>query len=220
MLGRTHIAAGVTAAMLVLQPDSTLAVGSAIAGGALGGMICDIDCKGTERHKDALSSSVIALLCIAAVVLFDIRTGNGLTSYIMKSLGAGVLIGFVGFLACCIGGCMSHHRTFTHSVTGLLAMSISLWLICPPFACAFAIGMISHILLDLLNRRSIPLLFPLKKPSVCLNLCSADGKINYLLELAFTAAAWLLILHFASMVYLKHDLLLQLWKSLCTLFRS
>lgn len=217
MLGRTHIAAGVTAAMLVLQPDSALSVGSAIAGGALGGMICDIDCKGSERHRDAVSSVVIALLGIAAVLAFDIRTGNGLAAHIRSTLGTQLLLGGLGFLACCIGGCISHHRTFTHSLTGLLAMSLSLWLVCPPFALAFGIGMASHILLDLLNHRGIPLLFPLKHPTVCLDLCDADGKVNLLLELVFTVAAWLLVLHFASVTYLHYDILPQLWHSLRTL---
>ena len=193
MLGRTHITAGVATALLVLHPTTALEIGAAVAGGALGGAICDIDCKGTDRNKDTFHGAILAALCIAAVAFFDYRTGNGLVAHIRNAVGTDLLIGCLGMLACCIWGCISPHRTFTHSVLGLLAMSTSVWLVCAPLGYGLGIGMASHILLDLLNRRGIPLLYPLRHPSVCLDLCDSDGLVNRLLSVLFTVACAVLL---------------------------
>ena len=52
----------------------------------------------------------------------------------------------------------------------------------------FSAAMLSHILIDLLNRRNVRLLYPLKK-GFCLGICSADGMVNRALFLAGAAVS-------------------------------
>lgn len=196
MLGRTHVSAGVTAALLVLHPTTVLGVGAAIAGGALGGMICDIDCKGSERNRETIRGALCAAGCIVMAVVYDICYGNGLIANIRNAVGMNLIIGCLGMLACCIWGCLSPHRTFTHSLLGLLTMGFSVWLISAPLGYAFCAGMASHILLDLLNHRKIPLLYPLKKPAVSFGICDAGGIVNTILLEVFSAASVLLLFYF------------------------
>ena len=197
MLGRTHITTGVAAALLVLHPTTVLGIGSAVAGGALGGAVCDIDCKGSELNKETAKGAVLAAICIAAAVIYDLRSGSGLIDHIRHAVGTNLLLGCIGILIFCIWGAASAHRTFTHSAAGVLLMSASVWLICAPLGAAVLTGMASHILLDLLNRRSIPLLYPLKKPSVCFGLCDADGIVDRLLSALSSAACMLLLFVYA-----------------------
>ena len=197
MLGRTHITTGVAAALLVLHPATPLGIVSAVAGGALGGAVCDIDCKGSDLNKETARGAVLAAICIAAAVIFDLRSRNGLIDHIRNEVGNNLLLGGIGILIFCIWGVCSAHRTFTHSALGALLMSASVWLICAPLGAAVLTGMVSHILLDLLNRRSIPLLYPLKKPSVCFGLCDADGITDRLLSILSSAACVILLFVFA-----------------------
>lgn len=200
MLGKTHIAAGVTAALLLLHPTTVLGIGAAVAGGALGGAVCDIDCKGTKRSRDAIKGGVIAAVCIAVVIAVDLYLGNGLINAIRNTVGTQLLCGCIGFIACCFWGALSPHRTFTHSAVGLFLMSLCVWLVCRPLGVAVFAGMTSHILLDLLNRRRIALLYPLRKPAFCLRLCDSDGVVNRVLAWGFTAVSVILLLYFGSKV--------------------
>ena len=184
-----------------------LGFGAAVAGGALGGMLCDIDCKGTDRNRETITGAIIAAVCIAAVAVFDIIAGNGIIAYIRRTFGLELIIGCICLILCCIWGCRSPHRTFTHSLTGLVLMSGSIWLICAPLGIAVGIGMVSHILLDLCNRRRIPLLYPMRKPAVCFRLCDADGTVNSVLCVLFTLLAAVLILDRGSLVILHIDLI-------------
>ena len=207
MRGRTHITAGIAAALLVLHPTTVLGIGSAVAGGTLGGAICDIDCKGSDLNQETIRGAVLAGICIAGVTVYDLRSGNGLIDHIRNAVGTNLLLGILGLVICCIWGCISPHRTFTHSLTGLLAMSASAWLICAPLGYAVALGMASHILLDLLNRKGIPLLYPLKKPVVCLNLCRADGLVNSILSVVCSAACVILLFVYAVPEQVQNQIL-------------
>lgn len=193
MLGKTHITAGVAAALLILHPTNALGIGSAVVGGAVGGAVCDIDCKGTERNRETAKGAVLAALCIAAAVAYDLHSGSGLIRSIRDAVGTNLLLGGIGILLFCIIGVTSPHRTFTHSIPGTLLMSASVWLISAPLGIGVLAGMTSHILLDLCNRRSIQILYPLRRPAVCLSLCDADGLVNHLLLLISSAACALLL---------------------------
>ena len=207
MLGRTHITTGVAAALIALHPTSVLGIGAAVAGGALGGAVCDIDCKGSDLNKETARGAVMAVLCIAAAVGYDLYTGSRLIDQIRGAVGTNLLLGGIGILVFCILGVASPHRTFTHSLLGALLMSASVWLISEPLGMAVLAGMASHILLDLLNRRSIPLLYPLKKPAVCFGLCDADGIVDRLLSVLSSAVCVILLFVTAVPADVQDDLL-------------
>ena len=85
-----------------------------------------------------------------------------------------------GLIALYIFGTKKNHRKFTHSLLALIIYSIPIALIYEPILEYFMIGYFSHLLIDLLNKRGIQLLFPLKF-KFCFKLCYADGLGNKLL---------------------------------------
>jgi inner membrane protein len=62
MLGKTHVAVGVAASLAILQPDTATGIISAVAGGAIGGWICDIDCKEMEYDDDTVPGFILTFL--------------------------------------------------------------------------------------------------------------------------------------------------------------
>ena len=57
----------------------------------------------------------------------------------------------------------------------------------------FAAGFLSHLVIDLLNRKRVHLFYPLGR-GVCLNLCSSRGLVNRILFLSGGLASILLVL--------------------------
>ena len=80
-----------------------------------------------------------------------------------------------------------------HSLAALLGLTACVYVILPPAAPAFAAAYLSHIGVDLLNRRGEQLLWPLQR-RFALGLCRSDGAVNALLCAASTLAAALLII--------------------------
>ncbi|MCD8181027.1 MAG: metal-dependent hydrolase [Firmicutes bacterium] len=83
------------------------------------------------------------------------------------------------------------HRTLFHSpllyaVIFLLTFKLNLCL-----ALAFALGAVSHLLLDMLNQKGIPLLYPWKK-TVHIASFSSDGIADLICRIILTAAALIL----------------------------
>jgi inner membrane protein len=59
------------------------------------------------------------------------------------------------------------HRTLTHSLLGALLFALPVWLFLggyPNLSLALVAGYASHVLADALNKRGVPLLWPLGKP--------------------------------------------------------
>ena len=197
MLGRTHITAGITTALLIMQPTTLLDFGAAVAGGALGGSICDIDCQRTDFTKDTIKDIISVGVFFSVVLAFDCLTGKGLLNYIYNKFNVNMLVGLAVFAACCVWGIISSHRSFTHSVVGTALISFSAYLFYPVLGYSLLTGMISHIVLDLLNHKGIQLLYPLKKPKLCLDLCDSDGFVNDILAKVGSTACVVLIPYFA-----------------------
>lgn len=86
-----------------------------------------------------------------------------------------IVIGVVVYIILLISGFISDHRTFTHSLIALLLFSLAIYFICPIIALTYFVGYFSHLLLDLLNKKKIPLLYP-KGKGIYFKLCYA-GKI-------------------------------------------
>ncbi|MBR6385343.1 MAG: metal-dependent hydrolase [Ruminococcus sp.] len=197
MLGRTHITAGITSALLIFQPATLIDFGAVVAGGALGGSICDIDCQKTDFTKDTVKDIFSVGIFFALILAFDSLTGKGLMNYIINKFNMNMLVGLIIFVICCIWGVISSHRSFTHSIIGTALISFSASLFYPVLGYALLTGMISHILLDLLNHRGIQLLYPLKKPKFCLDLCDSDGIVNDVLAKIGSTACVIMIPYFA-----------------------
>lgn len=177
MLGKTHIATGIASSLLVLQPSNTSELLATVTGGLIGGWICDIDCRDSNIDEGAIEGFILTVVFGGALLLLDNKLGAGMCDFFLTNFGIKSLIGLIIFAMCCIYGFSSSHRTFMHSIIGFALMTFSTSLFCFPITYAFAIGFISHILLDVLNKRGLQLFFPLKA-KVCTNTCYSDGKEN------------------------------------------
>ena len=79
-----------------------------------------------------------------------------------------------------VGMFFTAHRSFMHSLFAAALFSQTVWFFCRPLALPFGAAYLSHLVLDVANRRGIQLFFPFRK-RVCLRLCSAGGRTNRVL---------------------------------------
>ena len=85
--------------------------------------------------------------------------------------------GLAGFVITCVFASGSSHRGFSHSLMAMALETICLWLIFPAVALSFAIAFLSHVLLDMMNKRSVRLFYPAKR-GICLGWFYADKLAN------------------------------------------
>lgn len=178
MMGKTHITVGIASAVLLTQPTTLGGCLVAIIGGSTGGIICDIEVHSNRYCRDALYARYMVAGLVAAALLADSVIRGPATDYFRHSnptvvlMGAGLLAGVSFF------GRLQKHRTFTHSLLALVLLTIGVGMLCLPLAPPFAIGFVSHVALDLMNKKPVQLLYPSKAGNVCLRWCYADGIAN------------------------------------------
>ena len=175
MMGKTHFAMGIASALVIMNPKTVSECLLTIVGGAIGGVLCDIDILDNDYEGDGRSIQFTAIGMAVIGLLIDFLLKNGIWEYIYENNTS--IEGVVLFLILWIIGVKSRHRTFTHSLFALSLFSLALFLIYPPIVSGFAIGFLSHILLDLLNKRKIQLFYPMDF-RLCFNFCYADGFVN------------------------------------------
>lgn len=193
MLRNTHAVWGAASAAAVTQCSSIGQIISAACLGALGGVICDIDLFSKHNHKNRLARIIIGvavfLIMLAAV---DFKFHIGIYRRIYAYAGLGQSAGIVGFIALCIIFMAAAHRKFSHSILACILSSLCVYLIYPPVCPAYAAGFISHLALDLLNKKPEQLFFPMKK-GVCLNLMYSDRTGNTVMFIIGTLMSVVLI---------------------------
>jgi len=185
--GKTHLAAGLAAALAVCAPQSLTECAAVCIGGAVGGLLCDIDQhagRGMQEMKSARWFAAAGSLAVAAAEHLAVGgLWRSLTSQPPERQLAGVAI-----LALTLWkGFRSEHRTFAHSLLFVLLVSVGCGLVCPPFAAPVLAGLVSHMALDLLNKKPLRLLWPLPV-TLCLHLCASDGAANRWIGRAAAAA--------------------------------
>ena len=88
-----------------------------------------------------------------------------------------LLAGTAAFLLICAYGKQQPHRSFMHSFAALALLTACVDIIYPDVSAYFAVGFLSHLVLDFFNRKPEKLFWPWKK-GFCLGLCSARGLVN------------------------------------------
>lgn len=179
MMGKTHLAVGIAASLLVTQPQTASQCIVSLIGGAAGGILADIDILDNKSH-DSLKMQFACMGMTFALLMLDSLLHLGVCDSILANGYQTPAIGLGAFSVLWIIGVFTGHRTFTHSILAGALYSACVWVVYPPLMYPFAVGYISHLALDLLNRKNIPLFFPLKA-GVCLRLCYADSFASKLL---------------------------------------
>lgn len=177
MMGKTHITIGVTSALLIAQHSPVEEFHVAILGGAIGGIICDIEVESNSYFMDARVGRIIVGFIALITLSCDFFFSLGMIEYILSHMGFLQNTGIFIFTATYILGTASNHRTFTHSILALLILCLAFHCIYPRIVPYFAAGFISHIMLDLLNKKKVQVFYPLRK-GFCLKLCYADKEAN------------------------------------------
>lgn len=180
MLGKTHMAVGVAASLLLLQPHTLpeLILGAGTA--AVGSVISDIDCGTSESSRRADQIIFVLETIVIGIVVIEAHWHLGLYQRLMSNSSVSrIVLACAAFLAICAYGKKTPHRSFFHSFLagGLLMSSVGVFLpiLVPYFGIAFA----SHLVLDFLNHKGEQLLYPYRK-RFSLGICSASGLVNRL----------------------------------------
>lgn len=198
MLGKTHVAVGVAAALALVRPTTISECLCAVAGGALGAWICDIDVRDDGRSHDVWQGFVLAAGLTALAIAYDTYRGGDALAYVVSHLGVVTVAGIVLLLAFCVLGAHTRHRSFTHSVVGLVVASLSIGAICLPLAPGFAVGFLSHIALDMLNYQRVRVLYPFGR-GFALGICrSSSASVNRALLVGSSIVATALFALLAS----------------------
>ena len=197
MMSRTHMRVGAAASLAILQPTTLAATIVSVAGGYLGGWICDVDSHNKEEVGDYTDGWGI-LIPLGIALAFDYLFGIGICRYVISHRSYANLAGLAAFLVLLFIGSRTSHHTFTHSLLAVLLYSVALLLAFPPIVPAFAIGMVTHILVDLLGHKpGVQILFPLSfKPR--LNKVKANGKANDVVGYLALAATIVLTVWFVA----------------------
>lgn len=175
-MGKTHFAVGIATSLAVVQPKSFNECMVAVIGGAVGGVLADNDILDNGYQTGASSGQLLALGTAAISVVLDFFLGLGICQVIADKPILPI-IGGIGFIILYIIGFCSNHRTFTHSFLALILYTIAVMLIYVPLAIPLAAAYLSHLLLDILNKKNIRILYPLDF-GICFKMCYANKTAN------------------------------------------
>lgn len=176
MKGRTHLTAGMAVTMLATQPKTITETVMCLGIASVGSVISDIDVSTSKSRRNLNKVLVIITVSVLLIAISEIVFHIGLAAKIMADSSImRVCLGIALLIAICIYGMNCPHRSFMHSITGLMLITISSYIILPSTALYMCVSIISHILLDIFNKKKIRLFYPLEKPAVALNLCRAGG---------------------------------------------
>ena len=178
MMSATHIAIGISTAMVITQPHTVPGFITSIVGGAAGGIVSDIDSRSNSYFRDALNGRLAVLVIIAASLLVDWVTSSGMVAALLnpEHLVSVILgLGIVGVLL--LVGYFQKHRGFTHSFLAMFLFTLGVCFIYGDLIIPFAFGFLSHLMLDILNKSPIRIFFPFRK-GICLKLCYANKVAN------------------------------------------
>ncbi len=195
MMSKTHIAVGMASALVVSSMTDVNECVLAIAGGALGGVIADVDVLKTDKTGDAKMGEGIAIILTLISVVVDLISGGKMVHFITEQY-VSAIIGIVGFIVLYIIGLNCEHREFTHSILAAILFSLCIGLIYPEYFVPFLFGYLSHLAIDIMNKKGILLFYPFKK-KICFKWFYADRTANtVIMILGLIATAALLVNRF------------------------
>ena len=158
----------------------------------MGGVLADNDILDNDYQADALIGQLLALGSAVLALVLDCILGFGICESVINKPVLPI-IGGIGFIALYIIGFCSDHRTFTHSFLAMIFYTIAAALIYTPLAIALGAAYLSHLLLDILNKKKVPVLYPLEF-GICFKMCYANKTANKVfMYIGFAISGLLLI---------------------------
>ncbi len=191
---KTHVVCANAIALGLIRPDNIPSLLITCGFATLGGLLPDVDLKDSTTDKlfDRLMTSLITVVVMYFLIKFFL--GIDLYDEVKKiDIVFNYIISLVIFIIMGYLGSKFSHRSFTHSILGCLVYTFILsygfdYNVLIPFLCGF----ISHIVLDVFNRKGLALFYPCKS-RFCFGLCDSDGKTNKLLFIIFSCLIVLIL---------------------------
>lgn len=171
MTGKTHLVVGTALAsgLLLLNHNTSNSeiITTSIVLSALGAILPDIDIEHSLMRK-VFYGTILAIGIMIGLIFYSNINPKSLINW--NEVTVPIIIGACGFIGLLMYGYFSSHRTFTHTLLALILFSLSIYMICNNLAYTmyFAIGMLSHQLLDMLNKKSMYWLNPITKKDFAL----------------------------------------------------
>ena len=162
MMGKTHLTVGIAAAFAAVQSNTVPGYVAAVIGGAVGGVLCDIDTLRNDGNNDSITIQLTAFAIAAAILTVDWYQNLGICASALAFDRNRLAFGALALFTLWVIGFFSNHRGFTHSIAACALFTQAVWVLCPAISIPFAAAYASHIVLDLLNRKGVRLLFPMK----------------------------------------------------------
>jgi inner membrane protein len=169
-----------------MRPDNIFDLVVTCGVSTLGGLVPDVDLKDSTSDKlfDRLMTSLITIVLMSFVIkyFFDID----LYCKIKECSYINYLISSCLFIVMAFLGSKSSHRSFTHSIlgmfiySGILSYGFGNNVVYPYF-----VSHLSHIVLDLFNKKGVALFYP-SKYRLCFGICDSNGKVNKFLFILFS----------------------------------
>lgn len=177
----THIVCSNALALAFVRPDSPSSLLLTLGAATLGGTISDLDVSSKNSHKYASIFTIICSIILIIIGLSELYLHIGINEWILDNSSYFRIIScfFILVLVCYFGYLMPH-RSFLHSFLGIFILCLLCYISLGKVVIPFMIGIISHVLLDLLTIKGIRLFYPLKN-KYSLKLCVYNGKVNYYL---------------------------------------
>ncbi|MFL0252369.1 metal-dependent hydrolase [Clostridium neuense] len=186
MTGKTHMAIGVASAAAFLSTSNPtpqkFIIGLSL--GMMGALMPDIDIK-TSKISSFGRTVLAYIFVILAVAGFVVYKGNIHLNQIKFSYKPNSMIeyGAIVILSCVIFSKLTKHRSFSHSILGLILFYVGFRLLIGEISTYFAIGFISHIAADLITNNGVELLYPMKS-KMSLKLVKSGSKLDYIIGTA------------------------------------
>lgn len=151
MTGKTHAAFGMASSILILGGTCgtpvDLVTGLVIS--SVAAVMPDIDLGGKNSGKIMVRTFIVLLLLVLFMTGIDGIFNQQLISNKPQNFVLGMGMMFILFFF----GIKSPHRGFTHSILAAVLFGFSAYLIFGNYVSWFAISYISHILIDLFNKK-------------------------------------------------------------------
>lgn len=216
MTAKTHLAIGCATSLLITQPATPRNLLLCLGISSVGSVISDIDIASSESKKGFKKVLAIVTVCIILIFIGDIFLGTDIIARFKSDKNIVRLLGgFMFILAVCIFGAHCPHRSFMHSLPGVILITIGTSIIFPVTAPYMAVAMCSHILIDMLNKKKIRLLYPLKKVRVGFNLCYSDGLVN---KLMFYIGTFICVAQIGFIIYINSKHFIDIVKNFMSNF--
>ena len=183
---KTHVMCANLVSICLMRHDCILDLVITCGSASIGGLVPDVDLKDSTSDKlfDRLMTSLITIVLMSFVIkyFFDID----LYCKIKECSYINYLISSCLFIVMAFLGSKSSHRSFTHSIlgmfiySGILSYGFGNNIVYPYF-----VSHLSHIVLDLFNKKGVALFYP-SKYRLCFGICDSNGKVNKFLFWLFS----------------------------------